>query len=130
MAYFFIGLFKVPDDYVDFLKQVHTVWRKNGSFIKSKARSLLNLNHADSSLLLFYYTINGWCASHNPSSVLGDIQLNGLPASLTEIHRRLFALSPRRTAVSSFPQYLTQRLSTRHRHWYCGRFISVLEPRF
>jgi len=31
------------------------------------------------------------------------IQLNGLPAPPAEPHQRLFALSPRRSAVSTFP---------------------------
>lgn len=35
------------------------------------------------------------CAGRNPSSVLGGIRLNGLPASRAGVHRRLFALSPR-----------------------------------
>jgi len=45
----------------------------------------------------------GWCAGCNPPSVLDGIRLNGLPAPPTASHRRLFALSPRRSAVSTFP---------------------------
>ena len=33
----------------------------------------------------------------------GGIRLSGLPASLAELHRRLFALPPRGTAVSTLP---------------------------
>ena len=45
----------------------------------------------------------GWCAGRNPPSVRDGIQLYGLPASRTETHRRLFALSPCRSAVSTLP---------------------------
>ena len=56
--------------------------------------------------MLPHCSIRTGVLARNPSSVLGGIQLNGLPASRTVIHRRLFALSPRRTAVSPFPPSL------------------------
>jgi len=40
--------------------------------------------------------------ARNPSFVLGGIRLCGLPASRTGTHRRLFALPPRKPAVSLF----------------------------
>jgi len=43
------------------------------------------------------------------------IQLNGLPASPTGPHRRLFALPPCWSAVSTIPIRHPQRLSTYHR---------------
>ena len=70
----------------------------------------------------------GWCAGCNPSSVLDGIRLYGLPASPTETHRRLFALPPRRTAVSPFPSEPTRRLNTPQRHRLSGRIVSVPEP--
>jgi len=39
------------------------------------------------------------------------IQLNGLPASLTDAHRRLFALPPCRSAVSTLPSSVLNDLA-------------------
>ena len=74
----------------------------------------LDAGPAKADLVRVYVTVvddsidleRGWCAGRNPPSVLDGIQLNGLPASCTVTHRRLFALPPRRTAVSPFPPSL------------------------
>ena len=47
--------------------------------------------------------MGGRCAGRNPPSVLGGIQLYGLPAPPAGGTRRLFALSPRGSAVSTQP---------------------------
>ena len=52
---------------------------------------------------LTYCSKCGRCAGRNPPSVLGGIQLYGLPAPPAGGTRRLFALSPRGSAVSTLP---------------------------
>ena len=55
------------------------------------------------------------------------IQLIGLPAPHAAFHRRLFALTPCRTAVSPLPSSFLQQLSMHHRHvlGWTFRFCSV-----
>lgn len=50
-----------------------------------------------------YTVVGGRCAGRNPPSVLGSIQLYGLPAPPAGGTRRLFALSPCGSAVSPLP---------------------------
>jgi len=57
------------------------------------------------------------------------IQLNGLPAPPAEIHRRLFALSPCRSAVSPLPPGILNDLTRFIVLSPNGRSVSAPEPR-
>ena len=75
---------------------------------------------------------NGWCVGRNPSFVLGSIRLSGLPAPPAAVHRRLFALAPRGTAVSPRPPASSSSAESSSPHRWTSRFCSVagtLAPR-
>lgn len=68
---------------------------------------------------------SGWCVGCNPSSVLGSIQLSGLPAPPAAGHRRLFALAPRGSAVSPQPSASSPSAESSSSHRWTSRFCSV-----
>jgi len=74
----------------------------------------------------------GWCVGRNPSFVLGSIRLSGQPAPLAAVHRRLFALAPRGTAVSPQPPASSSSAESSSSDRWTSRFCSVaraLAPR-